>query len=173
MVRPGLATLLTTAIPFILILLVNTTLYLLTWFHIRRVAHQLRSVIGEQAQSGKAYVKAAKTMTMFIAVFTVQWWAVSVYGIWQFITNDVPSIVYIFVVVFTNIGGCLNLIVFINIQKKRRQILALGTNANVQTSRPNDMNIFRVINPFSSDKVKVQTTTTTSETQQVDQQQST
>lgn len=167
-VKPGLATLLMTIVPFILILLVNTTLYLLTWFHIRRDAHQIRSVIGEQAQSGTAYVKAAKTMTMFVAVFTVQWWAVTVYGIWQIITNDVPSIVYIFVVVFTNIGGCLNLIVFINIQKKRRRILALGTNANIQTSRPNDMILSRVKNPFSSDKDKVQTTTAT-ETQHVDQ----
>ncbi|XP_062600697.1 uncharacterized protein LOC134262335 [Saccostrea cucullata] len=160
LVIPGISTFLMTIIPFILILLVNTTLYSLTWFHIRRDAQQIRSVIGAQAQSGTSYIQAAKTMTMFITVFTIQWWAVTVYGIWQIISHDVPSIVYIFVVIFTNIGGCLNLIVFISIQKKRRRIVALDTK--VQTSRlPVNVTPFQVNANFTLQKMKAQNTNST------------
>lgn len=154
LVKPGLATFLLTTIPCIVILAVNTTLYLLTWFHIRRDAQRIKSIIGTQAQSGTAYIQAAKTMTLFITVFTVQWWAVAVYGIWQIVTDDVPPLVYIFVVVFTNIGGCLNLVVYLSILKKRRRTMAVGTL--LPTSRPRDQNPYQV---KTSDKEKAQSST--------------
>lgn len=93
-------------------------------------------------------------MTLFITVFTVQWWAVAVYGIWQIVTDDVPPLVYIFVVVFTNIGGCLNLVVYLSILKKRRRTMAVGVL--LPTSRPRDQNPYQV---KTSDKEKAQSST--------------
>jgi hypothetical protein len=65
--------------------------------------------------------------------------------------------VYILVVIFTNIGGCLNLIVFISIHKKRRRVMALDTKVQ---SRP-----LHVRNPYQvgpqSHKVKTQNTNST------------
>ena len=56
---------------------------------------------------------------MFIAAFFVQWLAMALFGIWGLVTEDIPQAVYHFVTTFSNIGGVLNLGVYIIIRRKQ------------------------------------------------------
>jgi hypothetical protein len=51
--------------------------------------------------------RAAKTMSLFVVAFFVQWLPMSLYGIWQLI-DDVPQLLFSFVTTFSNVGGILN-----------------------------------------------------------------
>lgn len=106
-----------TTVPLLLILLMNTVLYILTWVKIREETMNIRIHEGTKPASMRASHRAAKAMSLFVAAFFVQWWAMALYGIWQ-LAADVPQVIFHLVTTFSNLGGILNLIVYILIRRK-------------------------------------------------------
>lgn len=75
--------------------------------------------IGEKANSDRKSTQAAKTMSLFVLVFFIQWWAAAVYGIWMMAAQTVPFAIFLLVTSFSNIGGILNGIVFLIMRKNK------------------------------------------------------
>ena len=98
----------------------DIVLYVLSWFRIRKETEQLKTSLGKSSQSLRASHRAAKTMSLFVIAFFVQWWAMSLYGIWQLVA-DVPQLLFNFVTTFSNVGGILNGFVFIIIMRRKRE----------------------------------------------------
>ena len=111
-----------TTVPLLLILLMNTVLYILTWKRIRDETRQIRDTLGTKPATMRASHRAAKAMSLFVAAFFVQWWAMALFGIWA-LAGPVPQVIFHLVTTFSNLGGILNLIVYIII---RRQNLTKG-----------------------------------------------
>lgn len=59
---------------------------------------------------------AARNMTFFVAAFFVQWWAFAIYGV-RALVDDVPQILFQLVTIFNNLGGVVNLGVYMFIRK--------------------------------------------------------
>lgn len=107
-----------TTVPLLAVLLLNSIFYSLTWWRIRKEAKRLKNAVGDNAASIKASHKAAKTMSLFVTAFFIQWWAMGVYGVWQLFAT-VPQVLFQAVTTFSNLGGVLNGIVFIIIKKRQ------------------------------------------------------
>ena len=109
-----------TTVPLLLVLVINVILYILSWFRIYKEAQELKDSLGKASRAIRASHKAAKTMSLFVTAFFVQWWAMALYGIWQLVA-DVPQLLFNFVTTFSNVGGILNGIVFIIIMRRKRE----------------------------------------------------
>ena len=57
-------------------------------------------------------------MSLFVAAFLIQWWAMALYGISQLVAI-VPQALFQFVTTFSNVGGILNAIVYIIIRRRK------------------------------------------------------
>ncbi|XP_052103650.1 uncharacterized protein LOC127737158 [Mytilus californianus] len=113
-----------TTILLCFILISNIILYVMSLVRIYKEAQAIKKSLGKSYKALEASHRAAKTMSLFVAAFLVQWWAMAMYGIWQWIT-DVPQLLFNFVTTFSNVGGILNGIVFIIIMRRKR--VELGT----------------------------------------------
>ena len=120
-----------TTVPLLLVLTINIVLYILTWIRIHKEAKRLKYVLGKDAKTVRASHGAARTMSLFVVAFFVQWWAMAVYGIWQLATKNVPQLLFQFVTTYSNIGGILNGIVYIIIRRRKTS----ATKDNKETSR--------------------------------------
>lgn len=98
---------------------VNSALYVATWIKIYKDSKALADVLGESAQSIKSIHNAAKNMSLFVAVFFVQWFSLAAYSITALLGN-VPEVVLYLAIFFNNFGGVLNGIVFIIIKRRKR-----------------------------------------------------
>ena len=135
-------------IPLLIILLMNSVLYVLTWLKLRSEIKIIRNNLGQCQRNRRTSSRVAKSMSLFVAAFFVQWWAAGLYGAWG-LFGETPEFVTHASVTFTNIGGLLNLGVFIVIHRrgkrnfrkwnKRRNLPGhLTTNANDQHSSESD-----------------------------------
>lgn len=86
--------------------------------------------------------RAARVMSLFVAAFFIQWWSMVVYGIWDLAAGTVPQPVVHCVTTFTNIGGILNLGVFLLVRrdqshedKKVKGEMLPRTNATLEDSQ--------------------------------------
>lgn len=129
-VKGNIANLFFTTVPLLLILFMNIILYLLTWYRIHQQTVEVRESLGKMSASMRASHRAARAMSMFVAAFFVQWWAMALFGIWGLVTPNVPQPIFHFVTTFSNIGGILNLVVYVLI--KRRQ---LGKGEQLSTEK--------------------------------------
>lgn len=119
-----------TTVPLLLVLLSNIVLYVLTWKRIHEQVEAIKVSMGPMPPAMRASHRAARAMSLFVVAFFVQWWAMAMYGIWALVDEDnVPQAVFHFVTTFSNIGGILNLIVFILIH---RRSLGKGEHISVQ-----------------------------------------
>ncbi|XP_076099867.1 uncharacterized protein LOC143069223 [Mytilus galloprovincialis] len=108
-----------TTILLCFILISNIILYVMSLVRIYKETQAIKKTLGKSYKSLEASHRAAKTMSLFVTAFLVQWWAMAMYGIWQWVT-DVPQLLFNFVTTFSNIGGILNGIVFIIIVRRKR-----------------------------------------------------
>ena len=107
-----------TTVPLLLILVMNTILYILTWKRIRDETKSIRDTMNNHMPANmRASHRAAKAMSLFVFAFFIQWWAMALYGIWQ-LAGPVPQVIFHFVTTFSNLGGILNLGVYIIIRRK-------------------------------------------------------
>ncbi|XP_033733594.1 uncharacterized protein LOC117322764 [Pecten maximus] len=121
-----------TTVPLLLVLAINIVMYVLTWIRIRSEAKRIKSTVGKNASTVVASHRAAKSMSLFVMAFFIQWWAMAFYGVWQLIA-DVPQAIFQFVTTFSNIGGILNGIVYIIIRRRGRVTPAEADDQTVQT----------------------------------------
>ena len=134
-------------IPSILILVMNTILYLLTWYKLRMDAKRLEASLGKSATALQTSNIAARNMSLFVVAFFVQWWSVVLWGIWDLATTEeVPVSITILVVTFANTGGVLNGIVFIIIRRRKLKerystSSRKGTTASKKSERRQQSNV--------------------------------
>lgn len=125
-VKGDIANLCFTTIPLLIIIVMNSVMYVLTW---KSIKQQERNSSAKRKASTSNAQRAAKTMSMFVVAFFIQWWSLALFGVWVKIDSDVPQVIHHFVTTFTNIGGCLNLAIFL-IMRRRGQTRSkqLGTS---------------------------------------------
>ncbi|XP_061173516.1 uncharacterized protein LOC133182678 [Saccostrea echinata] len=121
-------------IPMTVILAVNVVLYILTWWKIHVESKQIKTVLGKEAQTLRASHRAAKLMSLFVAAFFIQWWALAIISVWHNFAV-VPQEFFTVVVVFTNLGGVLNGAVYIIIKKRRNQNYSSKAKSSSQMSQ--------------------------------------
>ncbi|XP_045206524.2 uncharacterized protein LOC123558712 [Mercenaria mercenaria] len=119
-----------TTIPLLLIVIVNTILYILTWKRIRDETETFEKSVHDMSASMRASHRAARAMSLFVAAFFIQWWAMALYGVWGLVDENVPQPIFHFVTTFSNIGGCLNLGVYLLIHRQQ-----LGKGENISTEK--------------------------------------
>lgn len=117
--------------------MMNSTLYILTWFRLRAEEPRFKNLAGDDARIIRASHKAAKCMSLFVMAFFIQWCAMAIYGVWQIVDHSVPMTVFQFVTTFSNIGGILNGIVYFIIRRKqlvrRPTVVENGSRKNTVT----------------------------------------
>lgn len=65
--------------------------------------------------------RAARTMSLFVLVFIIQWGAAAVYGAWTMLDDHIPLEIVFPVMAFSSLGGLLNGIVFLNMRIKSKR----------------------------------------------------
>ena len=98
---------------------VNCVLYVVTLAKIYKQVYSMRTVIGSISPSMQATHKATKTMSMFVLAYIVQWNLPCIYSLWSSINGSVPQIVLQGVTITANLGGVINLFVFLVIRGKQ------------------------------------------------------
>ncbi|XP_076099868.1 uncharacterized protein LOC143069224 [Mytilus galloprovincialis] len=109
-----------TTVPLLLVLVLNIGLYTLSWGRIYRETREIKDSLGKSSRALQASHKAAKTMSLFVTAFFIQWWALAVFGVCQ-LSGNVPPLLLNLVTTFSNIGGLLNGIVFIFIVQRKSE----------------------------------------------------
>lgn len=99
------------------VLTINIILYVLTWTRIYRQVHAVRKTLGTMPASMKASHKAVRTMSLFVSAFFIQWFSLSVYSVWVLVDSNVPQALVHVITILSNIGGVLNLLVFLIIKR--------------------------------------------------------
>ncbi|KAH3789182.1 hypothetical protein DPMN_167354 [Dreissena polymorpha] len=94
-----------TTVPILLIFSTNAVLYFLTWLRIRQETEIIMQSLGTQCTTRKASIRAAQAMLLLVVAFSIQWGALSLFGLWNLITAKVPQPLYYIVVILSNIGG--------------------------------------------------------------------
>lgn len=114
----GVILIIFTTIPSLLILIINSVLYIFIWRKINVESKRIQGTIGRAAVSTRATHQAAKTMMLFIVMFIIQWTPSAVFGVWELICNT-PPVVVLLTVMLSNSGGILNGSVFVIIFRKK------------------------------------------------------
>jgi hypothetical protein len=76
-----------TTVPMMLVMIVNTVLYTISWCKIYKETQEIKNSLGKSSRALRATHDAAKTMSLFVLAFFVQWLAFTMFGIWQLIEN--------------------------------------------------------------------------------------
>lgn len=114
-VKGSLGNLLYTTIPIIIVFLMNIILYILTWIRVHRQDKISRSLHSSVSASSRV----AKSMSLFVFVYFVQWWPLFIFGVWGLLHDTVPQALMHCLVIFSNTGGILNLIVYSSIRNRQ------------------------------------------------------
>ena len=105
--------------PLLIIFVLNSLLYLLSWWKIRSEVTFIRKNLGQDRRShDKTSIAAAKNMSLFVAAFFIQWFIAGLFGVWSLVGNT-PSVIFHINTILTNLGGVLNLGVFFMVNKRR------------------------------------------------------
>ncbi|WAR16845.1 hypothetical protein MAR_031439 [Mya arenaria] len=118
-------------IPLTTIMVVNVLLYILTFIKIRIEVIAARECLGKMTSTAHRHIRAARNMSMFVVSLFVQWSIIALVGTWVMFgdkSSRLPEILYFFIIVLTNIGGVLNLIVYLAIFKKTKLTSKMATD---------------------------------------------
>lgn len=107
-----------TTLPLLIILAMNSVLYVLTWKRIHDQTLALKKSATSMSISMRTSHNAAKAMSLFVVAFFIQWWAMSLLGAWLIFDSNVPQAVHHFVTTLSNLGGCFNLVVYKLIKRR-------------------------------------------------------
>ena len=152
-----------TTVPLLIILVMNIILYFLTWKRIRDETKKTRYTLGKKPANMQASHRAAKSMSLFVAAFFIQWWALALYGVWALVAI-VPQVIIHLATIFSNIGGVLNLCVYVIIRRKnltRGEILTTGGKV-ISSDSTKRSDTFQGSNEASADEIQLSETTTSS-----------
>ncbi|XP_045210906.2 uncharacterized protein LOC123562331 [Mercenaria mercenaria] len=133
-IKGGISFISMTTVPLVIIFTANTVLYVLTWgkikLHTSRMSRSLKNANIEE----KSHC-AARNMSMFVSAFFIQWWAAVVFSVWQLAEPRVPQPLMHVTTIFSNLGGCLNLGIYIII--RRRTISGRNRDMRQDTNQTN------------------------------------
>ncbi|XP_052761846.1 uncharacterized protein LOC128204472 [Mya arenaria] len=119
-------------IPITTIMVVNVLLYILTFIKIRIDVRAIRQHLGNMASTAGRHIRAARNMSMFVVAFFVQWSCLALSGVWIMFEDDtaeIPEGLKFILGIFTNLGGVLNLIVYLAVFRKTRSMPNIATRA--------------------------------------------
>lgn len=115
-VKGGTAYIFFTTVPLLIIIVMNSIMYGLTW---KRIKQETSTLCHDKTIHMVNKAKhAAKTMSMFVVAFFIQWWALALFGVWVLVDPNIPQAMVHIVTIFSNIGGCLNLCVYIIMRRR-------------------------------------------------------
>lgn len=107
----------TYSMAFVTVFFANAICYGMIYYKVCRLTRITASK--ENTPEGK-YTKVARMMIMFIAAYLFQWWTYVVLSIWFHFGE--PSIWFFLVtIIFTDLGGVYNAVVYTIIRKKYTQ----------------------------------------------------
>ncbi|KAL4217515.1 hypothetical protein ACF0H5_023964 [Mactra antiquata] len=106
-----------TTVPSVMIIFVNIIFYVLTWKRIRQQTLAIKN-LAQSMMTAHASRNTARRMSLFVAVFVLQWFPVGVYGVWNLIEPVHPILLHAGAI-FPNLGGCFNLAVCLILRRLR------------------------------------------------------
>ncbi|XP_052761847.1 uncharacterized protein LOC128204473 [Mya arenaria] len=130
-VNGKVASLVLITIPITAIMVVNVLLYILTFIKIRIDVRAMKQRLGNIASTAGSHIRAARNMSMFVVAFFVQWSSIALSGVWLMFADDITDIpegLKIILGIFTNLGGVLNLIVYLAVFRKTRPMSNMATS---------------------------------------------
>lgn len=130
---PAVVLVLTTVL-FFFVFIVNSLLYVLTWKRINREAKSIQASIG-RSQLVSASHRAAKNCMLFVVAFVAQWCTLSFLSVWQSF-GPPPFWLIMLTTSFTNLGGVLNLLVFVRIRRRPDSGVSTSVYKNTGTCQP-------------------------------------
>ncbi|WAR14913.1 hypothetical protein MAR_005018 [Mya arenaria] len=148
-IKGHVANMVLTTIPVPVILVANIVLYILTFIRIRSDALIRKYRFGTNANAVGRHIKAAKRMLMFVFAFVFQWWCFGLFGAWSlFVDNplEIPEILNYFGVVFTNLGGVFNLVVYLLVFRNKSKQL-MSKSQQIQNEKNDDLQELAVTIP--------------------------
>ena len=126
-----------TAIPLLIIFVLNSTFYLLSWWKIRSELKIINTTLGQDRKShDKKSITAAKNMSLFVAAFFIQWFVAVLFGFWSMIGNT-PAVIFHINTTFANLGGVLNLGVYYMVNRRKSRLNQQRTRIFRQTMAVN------------------------------------
>lgn len=125
-------------------------LYTLTWVRVHKHGQNIIRTLGKPESS--ASKRAARSMSLFVFVFFIQWWPDFVFGIWSLSGKDIPQALFHCMVTFANLGGVLNLIVYVIIRRRHRRIIR-GKTDERSHGEENNHNKIAPSSVYNADKI--------------------
>lgn len=113
-----------------------------TFIKIRMQTKELSSVLGNAPQRMKRLHNSARTMSLFVAVFFIQWISAACYSVTS-LMGHIPDYLLYFIITFSNIGGVLNGIVFI-LNKRMRNMSSSKTTETTSSEETATKNAIHV-----------------------------
>ncbi|KAH3830716.1 uncharacterized protein LOC127879036 [Dreissena polymorpha] len=126
-----------TTVPILVIFVVNAVLYFLTWLKIHRQTSNINKTSGKMSTTRTTSIRSAQAMSLFVVAFFIQWTAMGVFGLWGLFVAEVPQPIHHFVVILSNTGGTLNLVVFLIIRRRRLGIWKSNTRTSSLATKNN------------------------------------
>ncbi|XP_060560446.1 uncharacterized protein LOC132720335 [Ruditapes philippinarum] len=113
----SVAFILFTTVPTVLIFIVNSVLYLLTWKRIKEQVSGISQSLKNSNVTDKSR-RAARNMSLFVLAFFIQWWSCAVFSVWLLIDINVPLFFINIETTLVNLGGCLNLAIYLIMRRR-------------------------------------------------------
>ncbi|KAK3106986.1 hypothetical protein FSP39_004474 [Pinctada imbricata] len=124
-----IANLFFSVVPQLFVLVACSILYAVTWYHISKETKTIQASLGQATQSVQSSRLAARNMSLFVAVFFIQYAPSGISSI-VMMRGDINPIAVPVVLAFTNIGGVLNCIVYLVVRKKGSKVNPTQNSSN-------------------------------------------
>lgn len=102
------------------------------WMKIQRTT----SLMTDRTSTEQRYQSSARVMLIFVAVFILQWWSLTLFNVWVLVATP-PSAVLVLSVLLINFGGVYNCIAYTVIRRRlqRQKVnnpgtVVMGTHRN-------------------------------------------
>lgn len=106
-----------TTITLSIVFSADTILYALSWVRIYKQDREIKRTVGKTDLSAPS--RAARSMLLFVFAFFIQWWPNFVFGLWSLKDSEIPQALFHIMVVFANLGGVFNLVVYVIIRRRQ------------------------------------------------------
>ena len=100
-------------IPMTTLFIINIICYTATWF---KIYTQSKNSQIMNDRSRRRHHRVAKIMMLFVLAFFIQWWSLTLYGVWPLFCDKKPLVLLALGSIFCNLGGVWNAGVYILIR---------------------------------------------------------
>ena len=110
-----------------------------TWIKIYKQSKTLSTTLGNTALRMKRLHNSARNMSLFVAVFFIQWTSLASYSVAS-LMGHIPDVILFFTIALTNVGGLLNGIAFLLIYRWKRKGKESRNTESTSSGINNDSN---------------------------------